>query len=644
MKKSDIKILVLEDDANFSKVLSTSIEKAGYSCSVFKNPKDAISSLKLDPPRAMIVDCLLPQMSGVDFLLSVAETEQLELPTFLMSGIYNDKAFVKDSLQKTKALQFFSKPFEIKTLIEALDNQFNELVDAPLKAIEEILFLQNITRGECIRTINETKSINLLDLPRFIHLFLQHKIEGKILVKEEGKKDIELHFCQGKICSVRVDDPQSYYGALLVEQNYITHEEMEMVLQSPGTMRLGEKLIKANLLSPHVIDIINAEQLAIRLSRVINNTNAEIVYEEAKIPDTKSAIDMKLFTTFLIEWISSKYSKEYLELFYLSYMNNTIVRSKELNDQHPIFMSNVMMQCKGISEHLASGSSISSLLALGYNSESLLSCIHLLIVKSLIHFDKVAKVEEMGQKQNRLQKIWNDMQKQDYFQIMGVSPKARDADVKSAFHNLAKLFHPDKLSPGTPAEIVNLTKNIFAYISKAYEVLSNETKKLTYQKELEHGKAQVRLEAEAMLEEAKQHLHFRRGEQALKLLEVCIKKINPSSEMRMFYVWAKLSVLANEEEPAQAFAILTQEINKVPPEDRHNATYYFVKALMQKQNGELDLAKGNLKHAISLEPNFIEAKRELNILNLEADNKPVDLLHGDLKDIMGSLFNKKKKR
>jgi hypothetical protein len=45
---------------------------------------------------------------------------------------------------------------------------------------------------------------------------------------------------------------------------------------------------------------------------------------------------------------------------------------------------------------------------------------------------------------------------------------------------------------------------------------------------------------------------------------------------------------------------------------------------------------------VALKPTFLEAKRELHLLNIANKNKSVDLLRGDLKDVVGLIFGKKK--
>lgn len=65
------------------------------------------------------------------------------------------------------------------------------------------------------------------------------------------------------------------------------------------------------------------------------------------------------------------------------------------------------------------------------------------------------------------------MNKKDYYDILGVSKSASDAEIKSAFRKLAKEYHPDiNKSPDAEAK--------FKEIGEAYSVLSDSSKRSNY--------------------------------------------------------------------------------------------------------------------------------------------------------------------
>ena len=65
------------------------------------------------------------------------------------------------------------------------------------------------------------------------------------------------------------------------------------------------------------------------------------------------------------------------------------------------------------------------------------------------------------------------MNKRDYYEVLGVSKDASEADIKSAFRRLAKKYHPDVSKEENAAEK-------FKEVQEAYAVLSDENKRKQY--------------------------------------------------------------------------------------------------------------------------------------------------------------------
>src|SRR5262245_12290194 len=62
----------------------------------------------------------------------------------------------------------------------------------------------------------------------------------------------------------------------------------------------------------------------------------------------------------------------------------------------------------------------------------------------------------------------------DYYEVLGVARNASDDEIKRAYRNLARQYHPDR-NPGDKQAEVR-----FKEIQDAYDVLSDKTKKGQY--------------------------------------------------------------------------------------------------------------------------------------------------------------------
>ena len=65
------------------------------------------------------------------------------------------------------------------------------------------------------------------------------------------------------------------------------------------------------------------------------------------------------------------------------------------------------------------------------------------------------------------------MSQRDYYEVLGVSRSASDAELKKAFKKLAMKYHPDR-NPDDPS-----ANEKFKEAAEAYEILSDSEKKIS---------------------------------------------------------------------------------------------------------------------------------------------------------------------
>ncbi len=111
------KILIVEDDRPLSNLLSLSLSKSGYETFVSYNGNNALCMLKNMCFDLIILDVILPDISGWELLKTIKKISSLEKIPVLMC---TEKNLVKDVEQALSlgAVGYITKPFEIERVIK----------------------------------------------------------------------------------------------------------------------------------------------------------------------------------------------------------------------------------------------------------------------------------------------------------------------------------------------------------------------------------------------------------------------------------------------------------------------------------------------------------------------------------------------
>ncbi len=117
------KILIVEDNESFRKMLELNFESAGFSFESYSNAEDAISAFNRDIFSVGVFDLKLPGMDGVELLSNVLEYAP-DFPVIIITA-YGD---IETSVMAVKkgAWDFIQKPFDPDILIEKIKTSLKE--------------------------------------------------------------------------------------------------------------------------------------------------------------------------------------------------------------------------------------------------------------------------------------------------------------------------------------------------------------------------------------------------------------------------------------------------------------------------------------------------------------------------------------
>lgn len=117
-RESMARLLIVEDNNALAALLVAAVESRGHEGIALSTGQAALQSLAIESFDAAVVDLLLPDLHGFDVLDKLAARRT---PAFAMSGVYKGDAFVKESVEEHGARGFFSKPFDLESLLDAFE-------------------------------------------------------------------------------------------------------------------------------------------------------------------------------------------------------------------------------------------------------------------------------------------------------------------------------------------------------------------------------------------------------------------------------------------------------------------------------------------------------------------------------------------
>ncbi len=85
------KVLIVEDDNFLLKVYLERLRDEGYDVSVATNGEEALTMAQQEQPGLILLDMILPRMSGFDFLKKIKKLDDLkDVPIIVLSNLGQD--------------------------------------------------------------------------------------------------------------------------------------------------------------------------------------------------------------------------------------------------------------------------------------------------------------------------------------------------------------------------------------------------------------------------------------------------------------------------------------------------------------------------------------------------------------------------
>lgn len=636
-------ILIVEDDQSLGMALQSFLKKKGLEALVVNSAEAARRSLSEHRIQVMVVDCLLPGESGVDFVESIRSSYPSGvLDVILMSGIFVEPQFTKDSLRSTQALAFLKKPFALDELSPFLAKvTASAEASSPRRALYQAFGNTGLSNRDKRKILESLEDMHGFDLP-FIYSFLLHaQISGHLNIVDENGKVFGINFSNGMIVGVDLEDSESLLGKLLIESGYILPDDLEAALSEKSAKRIGERLIDAHLVSPHGFESVLANQMSIRMSRTVVDRAVRVNFVANEIPVTSPAVDHERLERFLHDWVASRLTSAWLKAHFTPYGNFILQKGPEFRLQHPAFRTALVAKLERLVDVVLTGATINEILDKKiYAEEDLLKALHFMMCSGILVLRERPRIRSVEDQKKHLRNIHAQMAGKnsvEAYNLMVRMTTASDRYPDQVLQQFLEMLGPSPSS--AQRDDLVLFEEVVRVARSAHSAVKSGSH-LKIKDELMRDEVEKKLKASQFFDQARALLEKSQYSQALANLEK-VEKLDPKYEkLRLHLLWARLGSLDAAPNKAQGFKIVDNDMMLVDPEDKFDALYSFISGLYAKAKSDYPAAKRAFEKAVNMDSNFIAARRELAVI--ASLNRPKqDVFNQDLKTLVGSLFKKK---
>lgn len=109
------RVLIVDDDLDILEMVRVYLNDHGYLVSTAPSASDALRQISLDPPDVLVLDLMMPGMSGTELMLRLRDMG-LHLPTIIISG----DAEAPRRLRGHSTAGLLTKPFALSELLNRI--------------------------------------------------------------------------------------------------------------------------------------------------------------------------------------------------------------------------------------------------------------------------------------------------------------------------------------------------------------------------------------------------------------------------------------------------------------------------------------------------------------------------------------------
>ena len=129
------RILVVEDEESLAESIRYNLEREGFAVALAVDGRAALERFRADPPSLVILDLMLPEVSGLDVCRQIRATS--DVPIIIVTA--KDSEADKVTGLELGADDYVTKPFSIRELVSRVRANLRRVGPAPTGGADERL-------------------------------------------------------------------------------------------------------------------------------------------------------------------------------------------------------------------------------------------------------------------------------------------------------------------------------------------------------------------------------------------------------------------------------------------------------------------------------------------------------------------------
>jgi CheY-like chemotaxis protein len=127
-------IMIVDDEADVRLLIEFNVKKEGFQTITASHGLDALAKIEPRTPDLVVLDLMMPQQSGYEFLRALQAAGHGGIPIFIATARSLDTSTIQVIRQESNVVEFFTKPFNWPTFVGAIHKHLKTVRPSPRTA------------------------------------------------------------------------------------------------------------------------------------------------------------------------------------------------------------------------------------------------------------------------------------------------------------------------------------------------------------------------------------------------------------------------------------------------------------------------------------------------------------------------------